>query len=497
MDELWSLFCSVPLPYSYVEFPPLLSPSLPQDKSLYFYVNRVITGLSRAAFRHGGISESSSIRKWNFSWGRQFEADVYAVCESWQKVNHFAGAFLMGRKDELHERMRELSDRLGHVPFYPESYLLPKDKRQFQAAFPAHPFWICKPSAAARGSGIRIVASTAKIPTVSQIYQVYIERPFLITERKFDLRLYVLVTSISPVRIYIHENGMARFAVRKYSYDLNPSDLKANLTNYSLNKDDEGFVFAKGRAENVNNSKWSLAFFMDILRKAGIDTSQLLTAIEKVTISTVIAGICAIRKHHRKYIKHRHTSYELYGIDILLDQDLRPFVMEINISPGMDGSDSVLDKRLKQPLMRETLNMARFIRCNCEHPNPCPGVDLVDQLWRTSNGPTRQAAVMEDGEDPWKNPTFGDFVSIRDFLEERNIREGFRLVYPKRSTMAQFEKCFDVVEYSDVVFQRWVAKPPRERFDAIKRHFHEFRSEIQTISARVAAGAAPIPPPGA
>jgi len=67
-------------------------------------------------------------------------------------------------------------------------------------------------------------------------------QPLLIDGRKFDLRVYVLVTSIDPLRIYVYEEGLARFATEQYTTD---QDLIGNnfihLTNYSLNKDSENF----------------------------------------------------------------------------------------------------------------------------------------------------------------------------------------------------------------------------------------------------------------
>ena len=57
----------------------------------------------------------------------------------------------------------------------------------------------------------------------------------LIDGYKWDLRIYVAITSINPLRIYVYEEGLCRFASEKYD----TTDLKniySHLTNYSINK---------------------------------------------------------------------------------------------------------------------------------------------------------------------------------------------------------------------------------------------------------------------
>lgn len=41
-------------------------------------------------------------------------------------------------------------------------------------------------------------------------------KPFLIDELKFDFRIYVLLAGIDPLRIFVYQEGLARFATDKY-----------------------------------------------------------------------------------------------------------------------------------------------------------------------------------------------------------------------------------------------------------------------------------------
>jgi len=64
-----------------------------------------------------------------------------------------------------------------------------------------------------QGKGIFITNDIDSIgldePTV---VQEYLNNPYLIDGLKFDMRIYVLVMSCDPLKIFVHKEGLVRFA---------------------------------------------------------------------------------------------------------------------------------------------------------------------------------------------------------------------------------------------------------------------------------------------
>ena len=80
----------------------------------------------------------------------------------------------------------------------------------------------------------------------------YIEDPMLIGGKKFDLRLYVLVTSYRPLRVYQYAHGFARFCNVKYSSqagELNNPFI--HLTNVAIQKHNEDYNVKHGGARRL------------------------------------------------------------------------------------------------------------------------------------------------------------------------------------------------------------------------------------------------------
>ena len=219
------------------------------------------------------------------------------MLNKYQKTNHFPGSSQLGRKDLLWRNMNRLRIKFPtDFLIAPMSYLLSEDYDLFQQERERDPgaLWILKPVAASCGRGIKIIQHNSKINKREGILACkYIANPHLINGLKYDLRVYVLVTSFNPLKVYMYTDGLVRFATEKYNTD--PSQLTKkfiHLTNFSVNKKSSKFVKnadqkgkPKGAAaaeededddDGANSSKWDFRQLRRAYQKQGLNFSYVM-----------------------------------------------------------------------------------------------------------------------------------------------------------------------------------------------------------------------------
>ena len=131
-----------------------------------------------------------------------------------------------------------------------------------------------KPEALSQGKGIFITRRFDNIdPNEHYVVQKYIKNPYLIDEFKFDFRIYVLVTSVQPLRIFWFKDGLARFATEKYK-NKGFNNPFIHLTNYAINKDNENFESAVDPEANQGHKR-SLHNIFQVLMKEGFDVESI------------------------------------------------------------------------------------------------------------------------------------------------------------------------------------------------------------------------------
>ncbi|XP_017072616.1 tubulin polyglutamylase ttll6 [Drosophila eugracilis] len=312
--------------------------------------------------RNMGFQHVPEHRLWNIQWSDSTpHHDLLRNMKRFQQINHFPGMVEICRKDLLSRNLnRMLKLYPGDYRIFPKTWLMPTDAYDVAIYAAKHKrTFILKPYSAGQGRGIWI---TTDLRTVGKreklICQTYIERPLLIDGYKFDLRVYTLVTSVDPLRIFVYNEGLARFATQKYVPPTinNSHNVFMHLTNYCLNRRNSQYMVGNGPEAG---SKRKLSAFNKWLVDHNYDVAEFWASVDDAIIKTLISAWPTLKHNYNMcFPKHDkiQASFQLLGFDILVDWKLKPYILEVNHTPSLSADESV-DMEVKRPLIRDTLNM--------------------------------------------------------------------------------------------------------------------------------------------
>jgi len=132
--------------------------------------------------------------------------------------------------------------------------------------------------------------------------QEYIDNPMLIDGCKFDLRIYVLLRSLDPLRIYVYKEGLCRLATSKYVKpdESNFRNDKMHLTNYAINKWDPGFIANKDINHDDKGHKRSYTSIIKYLASNSFDTVKIEQRIDSIIVRTILSAYTKMLRSYRK-----------------------------------------------------------------------------------------------------------------------------------------------------------------------------------------------------
>ncbi|KAM6131250.1 tubulin polyglutamylase TTLL5 [Pterocles gutturalis] len=319
---------------------------------------------------HGFHEVHPNSSEYNLMWtGSHLKPYLLRSLTDIQKVNHFPRSYELTRKDKLYKNVSRMQLAHGFKTFHilPQTFILPTEYQDFCNTYSKDRGpWIVKPVASSRGRGVYLVNNPNQIVLEDNILvSRYISNPLLIDDFKFDVRLYVLVTSYDPLVIYLYEEGLARFATVRY--DQTSKNIKnqfMHLTNYSVNKKSGDYVSCDDPEVEDYGNKWSMSAMLRYLKQEGRDTAALMANVEDLIIKTVVSAELAIATACKTFLSHRGSCFELYGFDVLIDDTLKPWLLEVNLSPSL-ACDAPLDLKIKASMLSDMFTLVGFV---CQDP---------------------------------------------------------------------------------------------------------------------------------
>ena len=221
--------------------------------------------------------------------------------------------------------------------------------RQFDLNLSAKNAWIVKPAGKSRGRGIACFDSLDDILEYSRatskesqwIVQKYLENSLIVHKRKFDIRQWVLVTSWEPLIAWFYDDCYLRFCVNEYTLD-DLEDKFKHLANNSISKKSPKFD-----ATPIEGSMWRRNQFVEYLNSQGKDGERLWN--ERVVTQMKQAAQASL-KCVQSMVENRAHSFEIYGFDFMLDNELNPWLIEVNSSPSMEYSTTITKDLTKKAL---------------------------------------------------------------------------------------------------------------------------------------------------
>ncbi|XP_063309546.1 tubulin polyglutamylase TTLL5-like [Pelobates fuscus] len=405
---------------------------------------------------HGFQKVEASSSNFNLMWtGPYINTSVFANLSKNQKINHFPNSVELGRKDLLCKNIQTMQKKHGAQTynFLPQSYLLPKDNQEFCKVISKDQGpWISKPVSACQGRGIQIINSFSQINRREKLLvSRYIKNPLLVDGFKFDLRLFVLVTSYDPLIIYLYEEGLTRFATNQYKpTEENMKNQYMHLTNTSINKANANYVRSTNPEVENHGSLWSMGALLRHLKEMGKDTATLMSKIEELVIKTIISAEGSIGSVFQGTLADRRKCFELYGFDVLIDETLKPWLLEVNLMPSL-VSDGPLALKIKANLLADTLTL---IGVQCENTQQNMGKEGPAIAAKVKAGYQKTAAGQTESSEKMK--------IIREVKEEEERRGGFIRIFPHKDTWKKYSNFLTYKSFNNMLACHLFTKKPSE-----------------------------------
>ncbi|DBA01688.1 TPA: hypothetical protein N0F65_010339 [Lagenidium giganteum] len=417
------------------------------------------------------------------------------------KVNHLPGAERLTRRDDFRDHAEQSASRLGrfHFNFAPKYFVLPRDDAKLRQAFQdvlksvefemkrERDWYIYQrflvrekvtsdqnEGAASPGEIINTEEELdEKLKGKFQGKEVeviqYIE-PLLLDNHKFNVGFYVVVTSLDPLRVYIHSNALVKVAKVPYSNKVGPSTdknmytLDEYLPPWDFPELQQFFREFPSKEREGTNAWGVIKEYFDL---KGMDVQRLQKEVDDAIVKTVASN----RAHFQEQIgKLKHSTvdgevqnmqerfFELFKFDVEIDDNLKPWVVKIHSNPSLVPEKSVFgtDEAIKSGMLFDTLNLVGV------HPQSKPPYESAMPSFKLD---AKQCTIKcIDKERAWDMSCWqcpgwyspGVARKLYDGVHEYARRGGYRLAYP--DMMRDYSKYFDAggLSIHDHAFQRYL-----------------------------------------
>ncbi|XP_005107488.1 probable tubulin polyglutamylase ttll-15 [Aplysia californica] len=293
-------------------------------------------------FEKIGFSIGERLSDWLVMWSHDYPFVTYSKdlknLKPYQKVNHFPGSGFVTNKASLAQ---------SKLDFIPKAFEIPAKKKEFLEYAGKHKntSWVQKSN---KHRGIRIKkVEELDFSKDGTFIQEYVSNPLLIDGRKFDIGIYTVLTSISPLRVYfIGGDALFRFCPLEYF----PFD--DSIPDKYVIGDDYLPLWKVASLEEffVKNGYTFKNSFDAYLRSIGKDPFKLWEKMYSAIRQVFLMKEKDLIKASLRYTSRRNF-FEMVRFDFVVDDRLNVFLMEANMSPNLSSDHFPPNARLYEHVL--------------------------------------------------------------------------------------------------------------------------------------------------
>ena len=445
--------------------------------------------------KNGNFDFKTKLNECNIIWSLQHKNQMLNIVKKlskYQKFSYFPSTYTLGRKDTMYRHFKRFKRLFpDDYKFVPLSFIMPTDGDKFKEVDgDLKKKWIVKPVNLSRGRGIHILKDTNELWHLTWKSQYnqdekfivcrYISNPHIILNKKYDLRIYVLIASYTPLRIYLYNNGLVRFATEDYNKN-NVDNIYVYLTNFSINVNNPKYKSNQNEEnEDEDSSKWSLNEYRNYFNKIG--KPELFTKIWNQINDIVIKSIMTVANEISKdiNINKLNSVFELYGFDIMIDENFKCWLIEVNVKPSMQCT-SPLDLDIKTNLITDIFNIVgvypyhhKIKEClfslDNNNNSKLPEIKKKKNIYFNKETDSQLLYLKSDVKryfndknmkkfkEEYNNPYYKKMVN--DAIEEieRSSLTDFKLIFPLKENLEIYSKFLirDGADDTNIVFWQYI-----------------------------------------
>ena len=389
---------------------------------------------SRAAIFNNILANNQQGWNYNYLWkvyqDNAHDAGIYQKINKYQFIGNFPldNTFKDGLNRFYNKQKMKFPEDYNYIP---ETYLFPDDKYQILEKFKDYQYnpedvWLFKPARSSFAHGIKIINNYTDIKNANQksyLISRYIMNPLLINGKKFDFRAYVLVTGMNPLKIYFYKDGYLKISVKNFTL----SKESINDGCIHITTSDTNLECFKGKEykydTDIYDEKshfWSYLHFERYCNKRGINYTNIMEQMKDIFIKTFISlNVNFLELIEKRKINDRNL-FQLYGLDLMVDENNKVHLLELNRNPSMRNGHGVCDY-MYDNLITDILNIIGIVPFKHDETQETFDKDVYIYDDKVEE-------IVDD--------------SLCEFGRPRGM---FELIYPKKNNVNKYKKFYQII----------------------------------------------------